>query len=34
VPDGGFATDGDLNSIALFTEPASTGLPEVWSLKR
>jgi len=32
VPDGGFATKGDLNSTALFTEPNSLGLPAVFSL--
>ena len=33
VPDGGFATAGDLNSTALFTEPASLGMPEVFRLE-
>jgi adenylylsulfate reductase subunit B len=33
VPDGGFGEgDGDLNSTALFTEPASTGMDKVASL--
>jgi adenylylsulfate reductase subunit B len=32
VPAGKFEADGDLNSAALFTEPASLGLPEVFSL--
>jgi adenylylsulfate reductase subunit B len=32
VPDGGFKSDGDLSSSELFTEPASLGLPEVFSL--
>lgn len=32
VPAGRFEADGDLNSAALFTEPASLGLPEVFSL--
>jgi len=32
VPAGGFAAEGDLNSPALFTEPASLGLPKVFSL--
>ncbi len=27
VPDGGFETQGDLSSPALFTEPSSLGLP-------
>jgi adenylylsulfate reductase subunit B len=34
VPDGGFETAGDLNSQALFTEPASTGLAEVFTLNK
>ncbi|MFZ0890068.1 MAG: adenylyl-sulfate reductase subunit beta [Candidatus Binataceae bacterium] len=34
VPAGGFAGDGDLNSPALFTEPASTGLNEVFTLAK
>ena len=33
-PAGGFETGGDLNSPNLFTEPASTGLPEVFTLKK
>ena len=33
-PAGGFETVGDLNSPNLFTEPASSGLPEVFTLKR
>jgi adenylylsulfate reductase subunit B len=33
VPDGGYKTDGDLNSPDLFTEPESTGLPCVYTLK-
>jgi adenylylsulfate reductase subunit B len=32
VPNGGFDTPGDLNSTALFTEPASLGLPQVFTL--
>ncbi len=32
VPNGGFEAPGDLNSNALFTEPASLGLPAVFSL--
>ncbi len=32
VPDGGFASGGDLSGSALFTEPASLGLPAVFSL--
>ncbi len=32
VPSGGFETKGDLNSTALFTEPASLGLPTVTGL--
>ena len=32
APDGGFATGNDLNSSALFTEPASLGLENVFSL--
>jgi adenylylsulfate reductase subunit B len=34
VPDGGFATAGGLDTPGLFTEPASLGLPEVFTLKR
>jgi adenylylsulfate reductase subunit B len=34
VPDGGFDTVGDLNSQNLFTEPASTGMAEVFTLKK
>lgn len=34
-PDGGFETaDTDLSSPVLFTEPASLGLPEVFTLKK
>ena len=33
VPDGGFETQGKLDTPALFTEPASLGLPEVFTLK-
>jgi adenylylsulfate reductase subunit B len=33
VPDGGFENGGDLSNTALFTEPASLGLPEVFSLQ-
>ena len=32
VPSGGFETPGDLKSNALFTEPASLGLPAVFTL--
>jgi len=32
VPNGGFETPGDLNSNALFTEPTSLGLPQVFTL--
>ena len=32
VPNGGFDSAADLSSSALFTEPASLGLPEVFSL--
>lgn len=32
VPDGGFQSEDDLKSPALFTEPASLGLPAVFSL--
>jgi adenylylsulfate reductase subunit B len=32
IPDGGFESKGDLLNAALFTEPASLGLPEVFSL--
>ncbi len=32
APDGGFQSGDDLNSAALFTEPASLGLPAVFSL--
>jgi adenylylsulfate reductase subunit B len=32
VPNGGFETPGDLNSTALFTEPTSLGLPQVFTL--
>ena len=34
VPDGGFETAADLDSPVLFTEPASTGMGEVYTLKR
>src|SRR3989304_8914254 len=34
VPDGGVATEADLNSPALFTEPASTGMSAVFPIKR
>jgi adenylylsulfate reductase subunit B len=34
VPNGGFESNGDLSSNALFTEPASLGLPEVFSLNK
>jgi adenylylsulfate reductase, subunit B len=33
VPNGGFDIKGDLNSTALFTEPISLGLPDVFTLK-
>ena len=33
VPDGGFETKGGLASPELFTEPASSGLPEIFTLK-
>jgi adenylylsulfate reductase subunit B len=33
VPEGGFATHTDLNGPALATEPASLGLPQVFTLK-
>jgi adenylylsulfate reductase subunit B len=29
-PAGGWANEPDLDSTALFTEPESLGLPEVW----
>jgi len=32
APDGGWATTADLNSPALFTEPASLGLSQVFTL--
>ena len=32
VPDGGFKTSGGLDSLDLFTEPESLGLPEVFRL--
>ena len=32
VPDGGFATQADLNSPVLFTEPASVGMADVFRL--
>jgi adenylylsulfate reductase subunit B len=31
VPDGGWNTVADLEDTTLFTEPASTGLPAVWT---
>jgi adenylylsulfate reductase subunit B len=34
VPDGGFETKGSLDTLHLFTEPGSLGLPEVFTLKR
>jgi len=34
VPDGGFETAGDLNDHMLYTEPASTGMSEVFTLKK
>jgi len=33
APNGGYAAGGDLASPALCTEPASLGLPEVFTLK-
>jgi adenylylsulfate reductase subunit B len=33
VPDGGFSPGTDLTGPALFTEPESLGLPEVFTLK-
>jgi len=33
APDGGFETGVDLNSHALFTQPGSTGMPELPMLK-
>ncbi|HUY94402.1 MAG TPA: adenylyl-sulfate reductase subunit beta [Terracidiphilus sp.] len=33
VPNAGFDPGTDLSSLALFTEPASLGLPEVFTLK-
>lgn len=33
-PSGGWPGGDDLNSPALFTEPASLGLPEVFTLKK
>ena len=30
-PAGGYPSESDLNSPALFTEPASLGIPEVWT---
>ena len=32
APDGGYETKGDLNSKELYTEPASTGMSEVFTL--
>jgi hypothetical protein len=32
VPDGGFRTNGRLDTPDLFTEPASPGLPEIFTL--
>ena len=34
VPDGGYKTVGDLDSLELFTEPESLGLPEVFHLAK
>ncbi len=34
VPDGGFVTPGKLDSVELFTEPESLGLPEVFRLNK
>jgi adenylylsulfate reductase subunit B len=34
VPSGGWETEADLNSPVLFTEPASTGMGEVFTLKK
>jgi adenylylsulfate reductase subunit B len=34
VPDGGYQTNGDLSSPALYTEPDSLGLSEVFTLKK
>lgn len=34
VPDGGFDSQGDLAGTELFTEPASLGLPQVFSLNQ
>jgi adenylylsulfate reductase subunit B len=33
-PAGGFDTAADLNSAVLFTEPASTGMGEVFTLQK
>ena len=33
-PDGGFETKADFNSPALFTEPASSGLKEIFTLSK
>jgi adenylylsulfate reductase subunit B len=33
APDGGFATNASLDSRELFTEPASLGLPAIFTLK-
>lgn len=33
VPDGGYATEASLDSLELFTEPASLGVP-VWTYKK
>ena len=33
VPDGGYASPGDLNSPLLFTEPESIGMSDVFRLK-
>jgi adenylylsulfate reductase subunit B len=30
-PTGGFASDPQLESVTLFTEPASLGIPQVWT---
>jgi adenylylsulfate reductase subunit B len=34
IPDGGFETKADFNSPALFTEPASSGLNEIFTLNK
>jgi adenylylsulfate reductase subunit B len=30
-PAGGFGVEAELESLALYTEPASLGLPQVWT---